>query len=157
MISINLLGQNGTLKGTLTDGINGTKSEHITIDLELNDKVIKTLWTDSLGSFEFKYLEKGNYKLRLSFIGYQDFVTPNIYVNEDSMASLELIYPCPNGNNKPKKICPHGHRNKIVPIVYGLPTRFTMLKAKLRIVSLGGCIIPVCPPHWYCKKHEIEF
>ena len=44
---------------------------------------------------------------------------------------------------KPKKICPFGHRDEIIPIVYGLPTQRTFERAEKGRCKLGGCMITI--------------
>jgi hypothetical protein len=41
---------------------------------------------------------------------------------------------------KSKEVCPHGHRDGIVPIIYGIPAFETMKDAEKGKCKLGGCI-----------------
>ena len=52
----------------------------------------------------------------------------NILINTDQKKS-DFIYPKPCIENK--KVCPKGHRNKIIPIVYGFPSKKKMKKAEI--------------------------
>ena len=62
-------------------------------------------------------------------------------------------------NNKPdsKVNCPNGHSDNIIPIVYGYPSDELFEQAKQGEIHLGGCCITQDDPHWYCKKHDLEF
>ncbi|HEY4482353.1 MAG TPA: hypothetical protein VI489_05830 [Candidatus Brocadiaceae bacterium] len=47
------------------------------------------------------------------------------------------------------------HTDKIVPIVYGLPTSETIEKEKKGELYIRGCLRD--KENWYCKKHDIAF
>ena len=155
--SINSFCQTGTIKGIVRDGIDNIPSKFMTIGLFQNNELIIGTISDSTGHFEIDSISAGKYNLEFSFVGYQKHAISEIHVFSESKIFLEAKYPCPFGNNKSKKICPFGHRNNIVPIVYGLPTDKTLKKASKGKCVLGGCIATECDPKWYCKDHKIRF
>lgn len=56
------------------------------------------------------------------------------------------------------KTCPICRSSrKIIPVVYGLPTRATFKKAGRNKIRLGGCIISPDAPKFYCTRDEFEF
>jgi len=68
------------------------------------------------------------------------------------MKNLEIVYPDPC--IPAEKVCPYGHKDNIVPIVYGMPGAETMKMAEQGLVHLAGCVVSDCDPRWYCKAHE---
>ena len=58
---------------------------------------------------------------------------------------------------KRNKTCPICHENdEVIPIEYGYPSQKLIedsVKGKARI---GGCLISVWDPNWYCKRCEDE-
>ena len=111
-------------------------------------------YTDKNGQFHINQVPLGQYELRLNFIGMKEKVINQIKI--DSTSHNMVFYypePCKTGI----KECPYGHSDKLIRIVYGLPTKRAMRKAKRGKIRLGGCIVSDCDPQWYCKKHNIEF
>lgn len=55
-------------------------------------------------------------------------------------------------------ICPICKKSDmVVKIVYGLPTDKTMQEFENGTIYIGGCMIPIPKPKWYCKRDEKEF
>lgn len=54
-------------------------------------------------------------------------------------------------------VCPKNHRNRIVPITYGLIFYTEKSKSKKGKFYSGGCIVTDCDPQFFCKKHKISF
>ena len=54
-------------------------------------------------------------------------------------------------------ICPKGHTDSIIPILYGMPTEEAFAEADSGLIWLGGCEIPDVEYNWHCKKHIIQF
>ena len=156
-LTMNSFCQTGILKGSFRNGVDHTPSRFITVVLYQNDKLITGTNSDSTGHFEIKNISPGEYELEFSFVGYQSYVIPGLQVFNDSTVYLQTNYPCPNSQNKSKKICPFGHSDEIIPIVYGLPTQRTLERAEKGRCELGGCMVTECDPQWYCKKHKISF
>jgi hypothetical protein len=51
----------------------------------------------------------------------------------------------------PTKYCPRCGAEKLLPIVYGLPTPELFERASLGEVSLGGCVVFGTDPGWLCS------
>jgi hypothetical protein len=67
-----------------------------------------------------------------------------------------------NESNEVEKLhaeneCPKGHKDSIIPILYGFPSEESFEKADSGLVYLAGCELPVVPKKYYCKIHELEF
>lgn len=54
-------------------------------------------------------------------------------------------------------VCPEGHTDSIVPIVYGYPSEELFNQSDSGLVMLGGCEVTDCDPNWWCKKHGKGF
>ncbi len=59
--------------------------------------------------------------------------------------------------NLNKTVCPRGHTNYIIPIIYGLPTLPAVERSRRNEILLGGCIIEEHAPNWYCRLHKLSF
>lgn len=153
------LGQNGTLKGIIKDGLSSENSPGISIELlrKLDKKFIAGTVSDSIGKFQIKNIPSGVYDLKFSQIGFNEYTLSDVKISPDSTTFLDIRFPCPFGEVKSKKECPLGHKDEIMKIVYGLPSKKTLKKAEKGKIKLGGCIVTGCDPIWYCKKHKIRF
>lgn len=151
--------QNGKLNGFIRNGISFEPSENISVSLlNYNDnKLIENTITDINGKFEIKNIKEGAYKLKFYLLPYHQAFDTIVNIYNDSIISIKINYPCPNGLSKSIKVCPLGHKNKIIPITYGLHSKRTIKKAEKGKIKLGGCIVTECNPKWYCKVHEISF
>jgi hypothetical protein len=159
-ISVSALSQSGQIVGQIERN-NDPFLEYIylTAFLKQGDSIIKRTIPDQSGVFKFGEINKGIYSLTIRQIGYRDFVTDSLQIQGDTILQLNLKYPptCIYIYSKDQKpTCINGHSDKIIPIVYGLPTKKTMNKAKKGLVKLAGCIVSVCDPHYYCSIHKIE-
>ena len=157
ILTLNSFCQHGTLKGIVRNGVDNIPSPYITIVLNQKNKLIAATNSDSTGHFEIDNISPGEYELMFSFVGYQSYKIPKFSVINDSTTFLETKYPCPTGKSKSKNTCPYGHKNNIVPIIYGLPTENTLKRANKGKCELGGCLVTDCDPKWYCKEHKISF
>lgn len=143
--------QNGELSGHITENI-GTGFPGLTVELILDGKSIKVTQTAFDGKYNFKNIPYGMYTMKISAVNMQEEIIENVIVENQQMV-LDLNYPKPCLSNK--KVCPKGHSDKIIPIVYGLPTKKTMKKAENGKVKLGGCT-PYCEK-WHCVEHNLDF
>ena len=107
----------------------------------------------------------GDFKVGVYNLELYDYKTrrmkiDSVKINADSVTTLNIIYPAlckfiyPE-NYKP--LCPQGHNDEVVKILYGYPTKKAMKEAEKGLIYLGGCIISDCDPKYYCKKHKIQF
>ncbi len=53
--------------------------------------------------------------------------------------------------------CPEGHKDSIIPILYGFPSEEMFEQSDSGIISLGGCEVSMCDPNWWCKIHQKSF
>lgn len=151
--------QNGKIKGIARNGVTFENSPFVNISLTKNidKKIIQFTNSDTVGNFEFQNIPQGVYDLNFSFIGYSNYTYKNIAIHKDSTTYLLIQFPCPNGTKSVKKKCPFGHRDNIIPIIYGLPSEKSLKKADQGKIELGGCIVTECDPKWYCKTHRIKY
>ena len=54
-------------------------------------------------------------------------------------------------------VCPECNSENVIPIVYGYPDYTAERKAKKGEILLGGCVIGINDPEWYCKECENKF
>ena len=139
----------------------GPGASALTIFLNQGNSVIQATIPDSKGQFVFRNINRGLYSLVIKEISRRkDFLADSSVIVADKTLDLSITYPPPctfvyiKGQ---KAACPRDHSDKIIPIVYGLPTNKTMEKAKNGFVRLGGCIVSDCDPRYYCTIHKIEF
>ncbi|HEX8326674.1 MAG TPA: hypothetical protein VF629_03975 [Hymenobacter sp.] len=50
--------------------------------------------------------------------------------------------------------CVGGHTDRLIPILYGLPSPQMMEQSRQGKVRLGGCEITGCDPRYYCPIHK---
>lgn len=143
--------QNGELKGRITEG-SGTGFPGLTVKLINIEKSILETQTDFDGKYSFKDIPFGNYSIVISSIGMREETVENIKIEIPQKVS-DFIYPKPCVGSK--KICPKGHRNKIIPITYGLPSKKTIKRAQNKKLKLGGCTL-YCEK-WHCLEHDLDF
>jgi hypothetical protein len=119
----------------------------------------------STAGLTIKQLGSGNYQLLCTSergeILLKDSI--NISAGQDLILNLtydSCLYDYPVGY-VPE--CPKSHKNKIVPIIYGLvATLIPKNGNKIPIKSeptyySGGCVISECDPKYYCTIHQIKF
>jgi hypothetical protein len=163
LISISFTGnsQTGNIAGhvSATDPLWKTANVHLIF--KKGYMVMNETKTDTAGKFYIKNLSAGFYTLSIEQIGFRrNFTMDSIRVFKDSTIELEVDYPGPCGfvseNNKEPQ-CPDGHKDNIIPIIYGKPSRETVQEAGKGLVHLGGCMVTDCDPHYYCTIHKKEF
>lgn len=157
MISSNTFCQVGLLKGIVRNGIDNTPSGFINVQLLQYNVKIRETETDMEGNIKIDKIKPGVYDLKFLFVGYQPHIQSGVKIGIDSTTIVETKYPCPNGSIKAKKICPFGHEDNILHIVYGDPTDKTWRLASKGKIYIGGCIVTECSPSWHCKTHNINF
>jgi hypothetical protein len=161
LISVDLAGQAIQGKINWTDKIFADTNVFITATKISNskDSTFSTV-TNSKLEFYLTLKEKGEYYVSLHHIAYYDtsFI---ITVTGEPFTNLSINYPtksCQYNLTRNTKVCPiMMHKDKIVPISYGLPTRRTFRIANRSKVYLGGCVITDCDRNWYCDRHKLRF
>ncbi len=54
--------------------------------------------------------------------------------------------------------CPVCRRyDKVVRVIYGMPSHELFLEAEKGLVHLGGCCVSEVNPQWYCRRDNVEF
>jgi hypothetical protein len=107
--------------------------------------------------FVLDALQPDTYKLSIKAIGSRSVTFDSLAVSAGKTVQVNLLYPgpCPYKEHSGiKPSCFDGHKDKIIPVVYGLPKSSTLKKAKKGKVYLGGCEITGCEPAYYCKIHK---
>ena len=151
--------QVGQIEGKLIKHDSTIQFPILSIALQKEDSLIKAALVRNDGSFSLKNITNGVYKLAVKQLGFRDVTTDSVIVSDGKITNVSIPYPqpCPfvyAKGRKPK--CPGGHTDKIIPIVYGLPSVKTMKRSKEGLIYLGGCIISGCDPHYYCTIHKRE-
>ena len=154
LFSIQTFAQYGSLNGHISYLEDSSDFSNITVLLLKDGKTITGCETDKNGKYEIKDIPFGKYDLKIYTLGFRDKIIYNYEIKENSQTE-NFIYPDPCKSSK--RICPHGHNDNIIPILYGYPTIRNMKKAKKGKIKLGGCVVTDCDPKWHCKKHNIDF
>ncbi|WP_321282504.1 carboxypeptidase-like regulatory domain-containing protein [Marinifilum fragile] len=154
IISIPCFAQTGSLKGHISYLEDGSDFASLIIVLIKDGNIITEAVTDSLGNYIITEVPLGNYELKISQLGFRDKVIKDFQIKE-GLKKGNFIFPDPCITSK--KICPKGHKDHIIPILYGYPTNRLLRKAKKGKIKLGSCIVTDCDPQWYCTKHGIDF
>lgn len=156
--SILCFSQKASLKGAVLDST--LNDRPVTVQLLKGTRVIAQALAVNDGKFRFEDLTPGRYRLRFKRLGEGDFYISNIILKEGQTSEIDFnpAVACPY--RYPKGFTPHCLKkpsDPIVPIVYGLPTRKTLARAKAGEVHLGGCLITGCDPKYYCGTHDLKF
>jgi hypothetical protein len=145
--------QSGELTGKITENSN-IGFPGLTVKLTNKGRVISETQTDFDGKYSFKNIPSGIYLIRISGTGMREETVENILIeNQIHILSFRYPKPCVAAN---KKVCPNGHKNNIIPIVYGFPSKKTMKKWQKGKIKLGGCNPFVCEK-WHCVEHDLDF
>jgi hypothetical protein len=146
--------QSGGLKGQILD--NGQYPfAGLTIRVLDGDSVVTWTTTDGNGDYKVENIKAGLYSLSIQHLGFKERVIKDVSITADEIRQFDINHPGPCTESL--KICPKGHTDGLIPIIYGLPGKKLMKKAHKGQIRLGGCIVTDCDPKWYCKTHEIEF
>jgi len=144
--------QNGNLNGNIVFYEDNSPLAGLKLELISNGSTIYESQTDFDGKYDLKNVPIGTYDLKMSYLGFRA-MTVSVQVDPGNKI-LDFSYPAPC--SKVSKTCPDGHKNNIIPIVYGLPDAKTMKKSKKGKIKLGGCDPSFCE-RWHCKTHNIDF
>ena len=145
--------QVGTIEGNLYDKIENKGLGFANIWIK---KIKKGTTTDTEGNFKIDSVPVGLYEIQASFIGYGDSTITGINVTKDTVIKVQLVLPpaCIYDKNIRNKTCPIcGKKDKVKPIIYGLPVG----KLDEDNYYYAGCLITFCQPHWYCKRDKYKF
>lgn len=150
--------QKTSFSGTVKD----TNSSHgfaaATLLFKQGPATVTGAGTDSTGHFRVASIAPGTYEVEIQALGFRPKTVRGVVVNAAS-APVVLDFPGPcmflyASNQRPA--CVGGHIDHLLPIVYGLPNKKAMARAKAGKVYLGGCQITGCDPQYYCPLHHKE-
>ena len=148
---IYLLSQTASISGTITDREYGL-FPGVNITLSKDGNTIQSVQSNLYGKYLISSIETGKYDLKITYIG-----MPEKIISIDAKKGVNnLNFTYPEICIPSEKICPKGHTDGIIPIVYGFPSKKTMKKADKGKLKLGGCDNTPCAK-WHCKSHNIDF
>ena len=147
-----LYSQTGTFKGHVLDRNDHIDFPGVSVEILQGNKTIAKTQTDYYGNFSFNNLNFGAYQLKLAYVVYLPLIQDLNFTTTDTIFEFSYPEPCPESSN----VCPINSSDKLIPIVYGLPSKKTFKESKRGKVKLGGCVVTMCDPKWYCKKHKIS-
>jgi hypothetical protein len=150
--------QQGQLSGQVLEGNGPTGSAGVTITLQRADSILAGTLAGSNGAFTLPAVPVGTYDLVLRMIGYRTERLVGVQVTLQAKA-LVLPFPGPclySYTKHQQPTCLAGHTDHLIPMVYGLPSKHTMQRARRGKVRLAGCQITGCDPRYYCPIHRKE-
>ena len=156
LFSVSVFSQN-QLSGKVFLTDSDSDYQYLTVLLKENDSTYIGSQVDSMGMYKFlKKVPNGSYSIVIKQIGSRNMILENIVLDDEDLV-IDINYPekCKYKKDKPLK-CVNGHTDKIIPILYGFPSKRLMTKAKKGKIHLGGCVISECDPYFYCKQHNRE-
>ena len=146
--------QDGGIKGQILDS-GQDPFAGLTVKILNGDSVITRTITDQNGDYRLEGIKAGQYNLSIQHLGFRERIIKDVTISANETRHFNITHPGPCIPSE--QLCPNGHTDLLIPIVYGLPGKRLMKKSKKGKIKLGGCIVTDCDPKWYCKKHEIEF
>ena len=154
--------QFGTIEGKVDFVDEIVSKQGVEVLLNIRDSIVYRTYANEQGYFQFDSIPTGTYSLSIKQIGYRIVTVDEIRVNEGSLVNVTVQFPhplpCPYNYAKDSKpMCVKGHTDNIIPIVYGLPGKRLMKKARKGKIHLGGCNVSNCDPMFYCATHKLEF
>ncbi len=144
----------GTIKGHVHDTIFDIPLSYAQVSID--DKNIHET-TDKEGNFTLENVPAGVHHLRVSISGYRDSVL-TIPILDGSVVELYIEFPPYCKYNRIFMNCPIcGKTDKVVPVIYGYPSKKGIRQSKRGKIALGGCLMTDCDPQWYCKRDKEFF
>lgn len=134
-----------------------TPVEMVFVHLERDTVQVGMVGLNRTGNFKFVNVAAGTYRIVIRQFGERDAVTNGVVVKRDTLIENAFPYPPPcmfSSERHPR--CLNGHKDKIIPIVYGLPNEKLLTRAKKGKVRLAGCLVTSCDPRFWCTLHQIE-
>jgi len=92
----------GEISGKVIDSISGEPLEYTTVALigKRNNQIVDGTTTHNNGRFYMEKIKMGPYYIKVSFMGYEDKIIPNIFINKDQhLINLHKIKLVPNVQN----------------------------------------------------------
>jgi len=146
---------------TLTGTVKDTESPHgfpaATLLFKQGEATVTGAGTDSDGHFRVASIAPGTYDIEIQALGFRTKTVRGVVITAAEPVMLAFPGPCTfhySGNQRPA--CIGGHTDHLRPIVYGLPGKKAMARAKAGKIYLGGCQLTGCDPRYYCPIHQKE-
>lgn len=152
-IPLHLFSQKVHISGTITDTQHDL-FQGVSISLLKDGKTLQNVQSGFKGEYSIDNIEPGIYDLKFKYAIMKEKTVSNLEIKSD-MDTLDFFYPEPCAPSK--KMCPKGHTDTIIPIVYGFPSKKMMKKAQKGKIKLGGCDNYSFCEKWHCKTHNIDF
>jgi hypothetical protein len=154
--------QFGRIEGKLDFVDDIASRQGIVALLNIGDSVVDRTYVNEHGYFQFESIPIGVYSISIKQIGYRTISVDEVHVIEGSIIKMTIQFPhplpCPyNYSNDFQPRCVRGHTDNIIPMVYGLPSKRMMKKARKGKIHLSGCNVTSCDPKFYCVIHKTEF
>jgi hypothetical protein len=154
--------QFGRIEGKLDFVDDIVSRQGIVVLLNIGDSVVDRTYANEQGYFQFESVPIGVYSINIKQIGYRTVSVDEVRVLEGSIVKMTIQFPhplpCPyNYSSDFQPRCIRGHTDNIIPMVYGMPSKRTLKKAKKGKIHLSGCNVSDCDPKFYCVIHKIEF
>ena len=144
---------------TITGKLLGRKGEaapFVNIGLEdtLNLTIIAATSSDNDGFYKISPVKSGYYFIITTYFAYPP-TKSLVMINGDTTININMAVLCEYDKSINDKTCPVCHKtDMVIPIEYGLIVNFNGMDTTY---YAGGCIIPKCPPNWYCKRDKLKF
>jgi len=151
--------QKGKMRLSVTSTDSAVSGDLPYVNIYQGGKTINQGYRQWNKSFLVDLLDTGYYKVEVKVIGQRSKAFDSIYITTATVVEKDLLYPGPcifNYNKGFHPTCLKGHKDKIIPIFYGYPSKHSMKLAKKGKIHLGGCIVSNCDPQYYCTIHELE-
>ena len=152
----------GKIEGRVEFVDENVDRQGVVVLLYVGDSSVNKTYVNDSGYFQFESVPHGVYSLSVTQIGYRIVSVHDIHVKDGSPVRVSVQFPYPSpcpyhytADFKPE--CARGHTDNVIPIVYGLPGKRMMKKAKRGKVHLSGCNVTACDPKFYCVTHQLEF
>lgn len=129
------------------------------VKVEIINSSLSTI-SDFDGDFYFDKLPIGEYHLKFSFLGFKEKTIKNVQVVENLTFIREVFLTpfCEFENSLEKENCPICEKSdKVIPILYGFPSKKQLRKSKRNKILLAGCLVSDCDPYWYCRRDKKRF
>jgi hypothetical protein len=144
----------GIIKGHVHDTIFDIPLSYAQVSID--DKNIRGIANEE-GNFILENVPAGVHHLRVSISGYRDSIL-TVPVLDGSEIELYIEFPPYCKYNRKDKTCQLcGKGDKVIPVVYGYPSKKGLRLSKRGKIALGGCIVSDCDPQWYCKRDKLLF
>jgi hypothetical protein len=155
----NVLGQSHPVRGVLVDGQThkGYRGQQPVITFSQAGALVAGSGSDSTGRFQVQHLPPGTYEVRIEDVFKRPETHPGVVVADS--ARLTFVFPSPCRfvyTRKGAPPCVDGHTDRIIPLLYGLPSAKGMWLAKRGKVHLAGCQMWGCDPQYWCSVHQKE-